>query len=117
MISLKRAYDPVEENDGYRILVDRLWPRGVSKEDLKLNIWLKVIAPSDELREWFSHDPDKYQEFARRYRSELDSKPEAVEELQEILHRHKDLIFIYAAKNRDQNNAVVLKEYVDSRHL
>lgn len=95
-IRLKRAYDPADRDDGARILVDRLWPRGVRKDDPKLTLWLKEIAPTAELREWFGHDPARFEEFARRYRSELDANAEVVTRIEEYL-RHGRVTLLYAA--------------------
>jgi len=112
MIQLKRAYDDIEDSDGFRVLVDRLWPRGVSKEKLQLDEWLKDIAPSNELRKWFGHDPDKFEEFKQKYRAELESKQEQINELKNFYQKYKRLTLIYAAKDRKHNNAIVLKEYL-----
>lgn len=99
---------------GYRILVDRLWPRGMKKEDAVIDLWAKDIAPSNELRKWFGHDPAKYNEFAAKYRLELDGNPIAAEFA--LLCRDKlalqDVILLYAAKNEEHNNAVVLREWL-----
>lgn len=116
MIKIKRAYDPVEESDGCRILIDRLWPRGVSKEELKHDAWFKEIAPSDELRQWFDHDSDKFDEFKRRYKSELDSKDDVVDQLLSQCKTQETVTLIYAAKDQKHNNAVVLKEYLEERN-
>ncbi len=116
MIQIKRAYDPVEDTDGYRVLVDRLWPRGVSKRELKLDDWFKEVAPSDELRNWFDHDPKKFEEFKQRYYSELASNNSSqIEELISICQIHSTVTLIYAAKDQTHNNAVVLKEYLDEQ--
>ena len=112
-IRLERAYDEIGADDGIRILVDRIWPRGVSKEDLQLDKWMKEIAPSDKLRKWFDHDPEKFEEFRRRYQQELDSNGERVRELAEIA-RNQDLTLVYGAKDREHNQAVVLKEYLEN---
>jgi len=112
-IRLKRAYDEIGADDGIRILVDRIWPRGVSKKDLQLDKWMKEIAPSDKLRKWFDHDPEKFEEFKRRYQQELDSNGERVRELAEIA-RNQDLTLVYGAKDREHNHAVVLKEYLEN---
>lgn len=112
MIQLKRAYDAPEEDDGCRLLVDRLWPRGVRKEDLQIDAWLKEIAPSDKLRKWFGHDPEKFERFAHRYRQELATKEEALQEVWSYLNKYKTITFVFAAKDRQHNNAAVLKEYL-----
>jgi uncharacterized protein YeaO (DUF488 family) len=113
-IRLKRAYDPADRDDGARILVDRLWPRGVRKDDLKLTLWLKEIAPTADLREWFGHDPARFEEFARRYRSELDANAEAVARIEEYL-RHGRVTLLYAAHDVAHNDAVVLDGYLRAR--
>lgn len=112
MLKLKRAYLPAEEADGYRVLVDRLWPRGKSKDTEKIDLWLKEIAPSADLRKWFNHDSEKYPEFRASYRKELDNgaKKEALEELRAIITRHKTVTLVYGAKNQSENNAQVLYE-------
>ena len=112
-IRLERAYDEIGADDGIRILVDRIWPRGVSKKDLQLDKWMKEIAPSDKLRQWFDHDPEKFEEFRRRYQQELDSNGERVRRLAEIA-RNQDLTLVYGAKDREHNHAVVLKEYLEN---
>lgn len=113
-IRLKRAYDPVAGDDGARVLVDRLWPRGVRKDDLKLTLWLKEIAPTAELRQWFGHDPDRFEEFARRYRKELDANGEAVGDLEDLL-KHGRLTLLYSAHDTVHNDAVVLAAYLRAR--
>ncbi len=112
MIRLKRAYEPVSSEDGTRILVERLWPRGVSKEKAALDLWLKDIAPSPELRKWFGHDPAKWDEFRRRYWAELRQKPEVVKEL--LLQASKgDVTLVYGSRDQEHNAAVALKEYLE----
>ncbi|MDU5333936.1 DUF488 domain-containing protein [Enterococcus sp.] len=110
MLQIKRAYLPAEDSDGYRVLVDRLWPRGKSKETEKIDLWLKEIAPSSELRKWFNHEAEKYPEFEAKYRVELQSgaQNEALEELKKTLQEHEVVTLIYGAKNEKQNNAQVL---------
>lgn len=112
MLKLKRAYLPAEEADGYRVLVDRLWPRGKSKDTEKIDLWLKEIAPSADLRKWFNHDSEKYPEFRANYLNELDNgeKKESLEELRAIITRHKTVTLVYGAKNESENNAQVLYE-------
>jgi uncharacterized protein YeaO (DUF488 family) len=113
-ISLKRVYDPASEQDGLRVLVDRLWPRGVSKEDAELGLWVKELAPSDELRRWFGHDRNRWAEFKRRYFIELDHNAERV---QELLDRINDdaVTFVFAARDEQANNAAALREYLQHR--
>ncbi|TWU22038.1 hypothetical protein Pla52o_30860 [Novipirellula galeiformis] len=113
-IKIARAYDPPETEDGCRVLVDRLWPRGVKKEDLKLDDWLKELAPSDTLRKWFDHDVEKWDEFRERYRKELDSSSEAIASLLETAAQ-QPIVLLYAAKDEAHNNAVVLKEFLEQR--
>lgn len=113
-IRLKRAYEPPARSDGARILVDRLWPRGVKKETLKLDSWLKDIAPSSELRKWFDHRPDRFEQFAKKYRAELDANPGAVAELEPWLHRGRATL-VYGARDPAINQAVVLRDYLLGR--
>ena len=108
-MKIKRAYAPAEESDGYRILVDRLWPRGISKEKAQIDLWLKSVAPSNELRKWFGHDPERFAEFDRRYRAEL-AESGALDELRAVLREHPDATLLFAAHDEAHNNAVVLKE-------
>lgn len=117
-ILLKRAYEPPEPSDGFRILVDRLWPRGVSKSSAHIDLWLKDIAPSTSLRKWFDHDPLKWIEFRDRYFLELSRNPEAVEQLTEQLHRGV-VTLVYGAKDKEHNQAVALKAYLGNikRHV
>ncbi len=113
MIHLKRAYESASPADGKRILVERLWPRGVSKEKAAIDLWIKEIAPSPELRKWYSHDPAKWEEFRRRYTDELKHNPQAVDQLRQELLKHKVVTFVYAAKDELRNSALVLKEYLE----
>lgn len=115
MIKLKRAYEPPSEGDGVRFLVERLWPRGVKKDALPLAGWLKEVAPSTKLRQWFGHDPAKWPEFQRRYRAELDRNTEAVEPILKAGRRGR-VTLIYSSHDQEHNNAVVLKAYLES-HL
>ncbi|MBX7234417.1 MAG: DUF488 domain-containing protein [Caldilineales bacterium] len=114
MIRVKRAYDTAEAADGERFLVDRLWPRGVTKEVLRLAGWLREVAPSDELRRWFGHDPDRWAEFQRRYGAELDGKPESWQPLLEAAARG-DITLVYGTKDTQHNNAAALKSYLEAR--
>ena len=113
-IHVKRAYDPPAPSDGARILVDRLWPRGISKEKLKLDTWMKEIAPSNELRKWFHHGEHTWAEFRKRYFEELKEQPELVAELRRKGRGHT-VTLIYSARDEEQNNAVALKEYLERR--
>ena len=112
-IWLRRAYEKPGPSDGQRILVDRIWPRGVSKEALELDDWMKDIAPSDGLRDWFDHDPDKFKRFAERYRRELSENRSDVEACMSQIDRRKRLTLIYAAKDPAINHAAVLKHFLD----
>lgn len=117
-VEIKRVYEAAGADDGERILVDRLWPRGVSHDRAKLSEWNKDVAPTAELRTWFNHDPARMDEFAERYRSELDSLPEAreaVQHLLDLLRKGKKLTLVYAAKDPKVNQAKVLAEYLTSR--
>ena len=108
-VHLKRAYEPPSPEDGQRILVDRLWPRGVRKADAAIDRWLKDVAPSTELRRWFGHDPSRWDEFRRRYRAELAHNGELVNELREAA-RKGPLTLVYAARDEEHNEAVVLRD-------
>lgn len=108
-LRLKRAYEAAESSDGLRILVDRLWPRGLSKDKAALDDWLKDIAPSTELRRWFGHDPERWKEFQRRYREELKQHGEALEHLRGLAKK-KTVTLVYSAHDEEHNDAVVLKE-------
>lgn len=112
MISLKRAYQTPTPTDGCRILVERLWPRGVSKQDARIDLWPKEVAPSTELRRWFGHDPAKWGEFKRRYFEELSGRPQAVDPILERLPAGP-VTFVFASRETRFNNAVALKEYVE----
>jgi uncharacterized protein YeaO (DUF488 family) len=114
MICLKRAYDAPAEADGIRFLVDRLWPRGIKKQDLRIEAWLRDVAPSNDLRRWFGHDPDRWQAFKQRYFVELGEKAEALAPLRDAA-REGDVTLIYSAKDTEHNNAVALREYLESR--
>lgn len=111
-IQLKRAYDKAARGDGLRILVDRLWPRGISKEELHLDAWVKTLAPSTELRKWFAHDPDKWPEFRKRYRAEL-RQIGATKLIRELIASHKranTITLLYGAKDQEHNEAIVLRD-------
>ena len=110
-VHIKRIYeDPVAE-DGYRVLVDRIWPRGVSKERARLDEWLKDVAPTTTLRKWFQHEEPRWPEFRERYRAELEDNP-AVEALRRIMADHEVVTLLYSAHNETENQAVVLQEYL-----
>jgi uncharacterized protein YeaO (DUF488 family) len=115
VIKIKRAYDPPDPKDGVRILVDRIWPRGVKKEKLAATFWMKDAAPSTELRKWFDHEPAKWDEFRKRYRNELE-RPEAKKALHDIADaaRKGSVTLVYGAKDPEHNQAAVLKEIIDA---
>jgi uncharacterized protein YeaO (DUF488 family) len=113
-IHLKRAYDSPSGSDGCRILVDRIWPRGVRKEEARIDLWIKDAAPSTVLRKWFAHDPVKWKEFKKRYFAELDNQASAVAELLKQAN-HGVVTLVYGAKDPKHNNAVALKEYLGQR--
>ena len=114
MISVHRIYDRDTIPPGERYLVDRLWPRGIRKEDLNLAAWLKDLAPTNELRTWYSHDPAKWPEFQKRYFAELDAGPETWEPLLNAARR-ADIVLLYSSKETELNNAVALKAYLESK--
>lgn len=113
-LRLKSVYDEAEPDDGRRLLVDRLWPRGMSRERLQLDAWLKELAPSDELRRWYGHDPAKWDEFRRRYFSELAARDGAVAELLGMIGEDGATL-LFAARDRQRNNAVALRDYLQER--
>ena len=112
-IQVKRVYDPPDAGDGRRILVDRLWPRGLSREKAEIDDWLREIAPSNGLRRWYVHDPDKWPEFKARYFAELDANPDAVAQLRRHLGEGA-ITFLFSSKEPRLNNAFALKEYLES---
>jgi len=114
MIRVKRAYDPPEPDDGPRFLVDRLWPRGMKKESLQIKDWLKEVAPSDGLRRWFGHDSEKWEEFCRRYETELAVNSEAWQSLLDAGSK-QNITLLYSAHDNDHNNAMALKSFLDAR--
>ncbi len=113
-IDLKRAYDAPAEADGLRVLVDRVWPRGVSKEKANLDDWVREVAPSSELRKWFGHDPEKWPEFRTRYFRELDEKKELIDSLLQKIRQGR-VTLVFGARDEIHNNAVALKEYLQKR--
>ncbi len=113
-IRLKRVYEPPVPEDGFRVLVDRLWARGVKKAEARIDWWLKEIAPSNELRNWFQHDPDKWEEFQERYFQELEQRPELIAQLS-AKAREGTITLVYAARNEQFNNARALKLYLDKK--
>jgi uncharacterized protein YeaO (DUF488 family) len=112
VIKLKRVYDKRSSTDGVRYLVERLWPRGIKKAELHLDDWIKDVAPSTELRRWFSHDPRKWPEFRRRYFAELDGAPELCEPIRQAA-RQGTVTLLYSSHDAEHNNAVALKDYVE----
>jgi len=113
-VRIKRIYEPADDGDGKRILVDRLWPRGVSRNDAHIDLWLKDVAPSAELRRWFGHDPQKWNEFRRRYQEELKENATAVDELREQIGQSTATL-LYGARDSEHNNAVVLMDFITKR--
>ncbi|MBX3415133.1 MAG: DUF488 family protein [Pirellulales bacterium] len=113
-IQLIRAYDAGQQDCGYRVLVDRLWPRGLSKEELHLDEWAKEVAPSTELRQWFGHRPERWQEFRRRYRQELRERPEPIDHLVQLSKRRR-VALLYGARDTEHNHAIVLCELLESK--
>jgi uncharacterized protein YeaO (DUF488 family) len=111
MIKIKRIYDAPSEDDGFRILVDRLWPRGLTKEKAKVDLWLKEIAPSNELRKWYAHDPKKWAEFRKKYFRELDVRKELANQIIQKT-REGDVTLLYSSTEKKINNATALKEYM-----
>ena len=114
MIRLKRAYEPASPQDGKRILVERLWPRGIRKEDLELDEWTKEVAPSTELRRWFAHDPAKWDEFRRRYFEELKQNPEVWKPLLSSAKRGT-ITLVFSSHDQRHNNAAALKQFVEGK--
>jgi uncharacterized protein YeaO (DUF488 family) len=113
-VKIKRIYDPAEANDGFRVLVDRLWPRGIAKAKASIDAWLKEAGPSTELRKWFGHDPVKWKEFQTRYAKELKGA-EALKDLVVMAKKHKKITLLFGAKDEEQNQAVVLQKIIKRR--
>lgn len=113
-ILLKRVYEPATTGDGYRILVERLWPRGLTKERAALDRWMKDAGASDGLRKWFGHDPEKWEEFRSRYFREIRKRPEIIEDLEEIIRENPVVTFLFAAHDEDHNNAVALRQFMNA---
>ena len=112
-LAIKRVYEPVAPKDGYRILVDRLWPRGLSKERAAVDLWLKTIAPSTELRQWFGHEPAKWPEFRRKYSAELATHAEEIAQIRALAKRRR-VTLVYGARDTEHNDAVALLDYLES---
>ena len=113
MIKLKRVYEVPSKEDDFRILVERLWPRGLTKDRAKVDLWLKDVAPSPELREWFGHDPEKWEEFRKRYYEELKLKKELLNLLKQKA-KEGTVTFVFASRDEEHNNALALKEFIES---
>jgi len=114
MLKIKRVYEGTHASDGARFLVERLWPRGIKKEELKMKAWMKEVAPSQSLRRWYKHDPLKWQEFQQRYRAELQANPDAWQPLLEAARRG-DVTLLYSARDIDHNSAMVLKSFLEEQ--
>jgi uncharacterized protein YeaO (DUF488 family) len=114
MLKIKRVYEAAEESDGQRFLVERLWPRGMKKEALKMNAWLKAVAPSNDLRRWFGHDPAKWDEFQQRYRAEMESNPAAWAPIVQAAQQG-DVTLLYSAHDTEHNNALTLQAFLAQR--
>lgn len=113
-IRIKRIYDPISDEDGIRVLVDRLWPRGMSKREARVGLWARDLAPSDQLRRWYDHEPDLWDEFQRRYFRELDDNTAAVQELMSAIP-HSAVTFLFSSRDTEYNNAVALRSYLERR--
>jgi uncharacterized protein YeaO (DUF488 family) len=112
MITVKRVYEPAATQDGQRFLVDRLWPRGMKKEKLQITAWIKEVAPTNELRHWYGHDPDRWCEFSERYFKELDDKPDTWRPLLEAA-RKGDITLLFSTRELERNNAITLRSYLE----
>ncbi len=117
MIRTKRIYEAAKPEDGYRVLVDRIWPRGVSRHHAKIDRWLKELAPSTQLRQWFGHDPKQWSEFVQRYKNELRQRQSELKALQEIVDERKVVTLVYAARDEQHNNAVALQRIIEAAGL
>jgi uncharacterized protein YeaO (DUF488 family) len=113
MFKLKRIYEASEPADGYRVLVDRIWPRGVSREKARIDLWMKEIAPSDALRKWFGHDPERWQEFQRRYREELQKATGLTKQLKQLEEKYGTLTLVFSARDQRYNQAVALRTFLE----
>ena len=109
MLKVKRIYEVAQPADGYRVLVDRIWPRGMSKETAHIDLWMKEIAPSDQLRKWFGHDPRRWTEFQKRYREELRKKTELIKQLHQLEQEHRKVTLVFSARDEQHNQAVALQ--------
>lgn len=115
MIRIKRVYEKASATDGFRVLVDRMWPRGLRKSDVHAELWLRDAAPSSTLCKWFSHDPDKWVAFERKYRAELQVDPAGLNELRALARKHKTLTLVYGARDEEHNQAVVLAKILQGK--
>jgi len=113
LIKVKRVYDPPEKGDCFRILVDRLWPRGISKEKAKLDRWMKEVAPSNDLRQWYNHEPEKWKEFQRKYREELKPEQDLLREIKHFEKENSNITLVYSSREANLNNAVALKKFLE----
>lgn len=109
LLKVKRIYEVAQPADGYRVLVDRIWPRGMSKETAHIDLWMKEIAPSDQLRKWFGHDPRRWTEFQKRYREELRKKTELIKQLHQLEQEHRKVTLVFSARDEQHNQAVALQ--------
>lgn len=114
MIRIKRVYEQLDDEDGYRVLIDRLWPRGLSKEKAHVDLWLKEVAPSTELRKWYHHDVDKWDEFNTRYRKELTEKKELLQQIRDLKKEHGTVTLLYGAQDKEHSQAAVLLKVLKS---
>lgn len=114
MIKIKRVYEPPSKEDGYRILVDRLWARGLTKEKARIDLWLKEISPSNGLRKWYNHDPEKWEAFKEKYRKELEGKEELIKRIKKLEKEYKTITLLYSSKEERLNNAAALSEFLNS---
>jgi uncharacterized protein YeaO (DUF488 family) len=115
MLKIKRIYDTPTKADGYRVLVDRLWPRGISKKTARIDLWMKEIAPSHALRKWFGHNPARWAGFQRRYRTELRAMPQRVAQMKGLIKEHSTVTLVFAARDEKRNQAAVLRTYLRRR--
>ena len=113
MIRIKRVYEEASEGDGFRILVDRLWPRGLSKSKARVDLWMRDVSPSDKLRKWFAHDSEKWETFAEKYKQELRDKQELVRKIKQIEKEKGTVTLLFSAKDREHNNAVALSKVLE----
>lgn len=115
MIQIKRIYEPADDKDGYRVLVDRLWPRGIKKDQADIDLWLKDVAPTPELRKWFHEAPiERWREFNSKYRKELTNN-ESIVELTELIEKHQKVTLVYGAKDHEHNHAIILHSYIEEK--